>query len=653
MMKDADLQTFNNLVKVALIENRVGPFRSPAQVLKEEVGLFSSEIWRLSRSLRIGAAADEVDERTADAADHIWEELKHVRCAPLLDGERWKEAVNWALARGRSQYTSGKVFDRQQRVGLAYKRLKQQQFTLSLGAYGISFTEQTQREIFRKADALAFLIGGANVLLQLCAIMASRSKIHDGMWLLGDQVPNVMQSKTPSLPIAWLFALGARHLGRLGKARKPDQAWRTLIELATNMAACLDCERYNQFEGMDMHPTQFWRSMTDSLMWREFFTLPQVPSVVVGDILLALLSEVASLGSPETARYLEKFSREAKGLIRSGEAGRLGRIEKTEAKRLFPTLCDCALGKIGAVNASIDSIFSAGNRNHESCILFETSESHYIYLPSPLLGAAICEQAFTYVWRSLPAKASKIVGNTMERALAAACQGKAPILETTKKYKGIEGMNLEMDVGSRSGDVIVLIETKAKSLTAASRTAAGFSYISDYTKSYLAMIKQLMLHEKSIRNGANPLVTKDDKCDDFRPIKVAVSPLSYGQLSDKLFASSIVRGMFNSTLNVVPDRDTSENQKIIADFNDAMAEVRMLIGELAPKSEGLADLAPYLLDFFWLDLGQALYVIKRGKTMPDAFRPISRITFSTRDFWTEVATAERGGMTGDRWHASA
>ncbi len=388
-------------------------------------------------------------------------------------------------------------------------------------------------------------------------------------------------------------------------------------------------------------------------MWREFFTLPQVPSVVVSDILQALLSEVASLGSPESERFLEKFSREAKDLIRSGEPGKLGRIEKTTAKRLMPTLCDCALGKVGAVNSSIEGIFSAGHRNHEACILFDTSENYYLYLPSPLLGAAVCEQAFTYVWRSLPAKASKIVGNTMERALATACQGKSPILETAKKYKGIDGKNLEMDVGSRDGDVVVLIETKAKSLTAASRTVAGFSYISDYTKSYLAMVKQLMLHEKSIRNGVNPLVLTDENCGDFRPIKVAVSPLSYGQLSDKIFASSILRGMYNVTLNVLPDRDTSENQKVIADFNGAMAEVRMLIGELAPKREGLAELAPYLLDFFWLDLGQALYVIKRGKTMPDAFRPLSRITFSTRDFWTEVAAAERGGLTRESWHAAA
>jgi hypothetical protein len=653
MMKDSDLNTFIEIVKAALIENKFGPFLSPALVLREETGLFSSEIWRMSRSLRIGVAANEVDMRVADAADNIWEDLKHVKCVPLTDGKRWREAVDWALVQCRSQFASGTVFDRQQHVGQAYKRLKQQHFTLNMSAYGLSFTEQTQREIFRKADALASLIGGANVLLRLCAIMESHNKIHDGMWLLGDQVPNVAQSKTPSLPIAWIFALGARHLGRLGKARKPDQAWRTLIELATDMAACLDCERYNQFEGMEMHPTQFWRSMTDSLMWREFFTLPQVPSVVVNDILQALLSEVTSSGSPEVERFLKKFSREANNLIRSGEQGKLGRIEKKTAKRLMPTLCDCALGKVGAVNASIDGIFSAGSRNHEACILFDTPGNYYTYLPSPLLGAAVCEQAFTYVWRRLPEKASKIVGNTMERALAAACRGKAPILETAKKYKGVEGKNLEMDVGSRDGDVIVLIETKAKSLTAASRTAAGFSYISDYTKSYLAMVNQLMLHEKSIRSGDNPLVLKDEKSADFRPIKVAVSPLSYGQLSDKIFASSILRGMYNARLNVLKDRDTLENQKVVADFNAAMAEVRMLIGELAPKREGLAELAPYLLDFFWLDLWQALYVIKRGKSMPDAFRPLSRITFSTRDFWTEVAAAERGGLTQDCWYAAA
>ena len=399
-----------------------------------------------------------------------------------------------------------------------------------------------------------------------------------------------------------------------------------------------------------MHPAQFWRSMTDALFWREFFTLPQVPRVAVKQTLTVLCEVLTENGEIACEATLRGFVREACLLSERTQTDRLSKIPTAIAKQQMPNIYRLALGSREKVNQNVADIFSAGDRNYERFILFEHSKEELVYMPSPIANAAICERAFTFVWETIPAKnAAKIVGQTIERVLADACKVKAPTIEISRKYKGFDGKNLEMDVGIRDADKIVLIEAKSKALTARSRQSGGFSYIADYTKSYLAMIKQLMLHEKSIRSNLNPLVDATDDFATMRPLKIAVSPLSYGQLGDKVFASSIIRGLFNANLVAAPGQDPLENIKVVEAFNESLSEARSLIVDLAPKRNGFAELAPYLIDFFWVDLGQAVYVLHRANSVINAFQPLKHITFSTRDFWTEVATADRGGMTRESW----
>jgi hypothetical protein len=42
-----------------------------------------------------------------------------------------------------------------------------------------------------------------------------------------------------------------------------------------------------------------------------------------------------------------------------------------------------------------------------------------------------------------------------------------------------------------------------------------------------------------------------------------------------------------------------------------------------------------------------LYVLDRSLSVSDAFAPLYNISFSTRDFWTEVAAADRMGVSPD------
>lgn len=70
---------------------------------------------------------------------------------------------------------------------------------------------------------------------------------------------------------------------------------------------------------------------------------------------------------------------------------------------------------------------------------------------------------------------------------------------------------------------------------------------------------------------------------------------------------------------------------------------------LAPQRDGVAYLFPYLKGVHWLDVGQLLYALDRADTVRDALRPLKHMTFSSRDYWTEIAAADVSGLTKGKW----
>ena len=265
-----------------------------------------------------------------------------------------------------------------------------------------------------------------------------------------------------------------------------------------------------------------------------------------------------------------------------------------------------------------------------------------------MAAAAACETVFKLIWSKLEReRASNIVSKTFEKAISRACQDKAPLVVANRTYE-VGKQSFELDAATREDNKIVLIETKAKSLTSKARSGDMFAFFSDYADSFLAMVEQLARHERHFREGLLPLMQTSDNIADTRLLKVAVSPLSYGPLSDKVLAGSGLRALATATLHAKSEEDPAAI-KAAGKLNAAVRSTLAEIALSAPKRDGLIDLRAYLIDVFWLDLGQVLYVLGRSHTAWDAFAPLKNITYSTRDFWTEVAFADRGGLTKDRW----
>lgn len=649
MLEDDDLKAF-----LGAVERSHDPHVQPApprEVLAKEDGLFPPEVWQLARSLQIAAVLGDAPAPAALTARLILDEVRDVRCAPLKDQEAWARAIAWIRVQPMSMEAASPEpsggRERETIVGGACQRLRELGYKVNIGAYGARIAAASRRDIVRRAEALVSLLGGYETAAQVLRCLRDANLYHDGMWLFGEVGFNLYDTKRPMAPVGWLFSLALRQLGRPGRARKPEVAWKSLVSLATDFAAAHDCQRYSQFEDIDLHASQFHRVLASSILWREFFTLPQVPAKALLQILHALAAEITPNDEERLGFSIASLSKEIQQLVRWSSDDRMTIHPRANIEQALPLLKRLSGGAAESVNAGCNDPLIADQRKQDSTLLFACGADRAVTMPCALLAAAACVFVFSLIWSKLEGnRAAEIVGRTLERAIEEACEGKALTILTRQEYH-VGGRRYELDVATRDVNDIVLIETKGKSLTKESRSGDMFAFFRDYSDSFLAMLAQLVRHEIHLRKGQTPLTSAGEAGPELRPVKVAVSPLSYGPVSDKLLSNSILRSLVRARL-VLAAADPTK-QKFVEAFNKRVQGLISDMARVAPKKDGVPKLFPYLTDIFWLDLGQLLYILDRANTVWDAFQPLRYITFSSRDFWTELAHAERSGLTRGKW----
>ena len=270
-------------------------------------------------------------------------------------------------------------------------------------------------------------------------------------------------------------------------------------------------------------------------------------------------------------------------------------------------------------------------------------------LPPALTAAA----GFEAVVKLVQAKAGhtpaagNILGDVMEKAIAIACGG-----HTNCVYEGLvywDGKTrLEIDVAVRDGKQLVVFEAKAKRLTSKARTGDMIAFLSDYTRSFLALVRQLVRHDRNIKRGLTPLTLSGEELRALRITKVAVSRLGYGPASDHVLVGALFRSIIHGRLQSAAGN--AEHDDVLQTFNKKLDQITGDIAHVAAQEGGEAiDLFRYLTDLFWLDLGQLLYALDRGHSVVDGLSALRNLTFGTRDFWSEAAFADRQGLTKRHW----
>ena len=614
--------------------------------------LHRNELGRLVRSLKIACVAGDVPESPHLLLDAIVRDLENDRWCyrPLTDAEEWLDALRWAAAQPGAldcKYRLHQGRDREFVVGTACRELRRRGHEVAIDGNGPRIDGAARAAVARTVDALIAEVGGVEAMGRLCGIIRRNHRVHDGMWLLGNLIGKPHEPAVPWFPVGWLVSIALRHTKRARSADDSKCAWNAALRLASDFAASMDCQRYNQFDGLFLQAPDFFPMLSESLAWRELFTLPQVPASVLPVLRGAFAQIEWPKATADVAEKIGRFFDELERLHSSLRVDRLTAIARSAARSAFPLLWKHAKPPAAGVNTRYMDPFGPVPRDQDRYVFFDGRDQNVLVLPSPFAAAAACEAAFRLIWTEAGSAAGDIVGDTMEKCVAISC-GRHGASMWEKEFYRAGGKRLEIDVAVRDSREIVLFETKSKSLRAVSRTGDMMAFIDDFTKSFMALLRQLVRHDNNLRSGLTALTGDEDDLDGLRVSKVAVSPLTYGPASDHVLSSSLFHAIVEARFHAAdgnPDHD-----EILDRFNKAVGQTIGDIVQVAPLKSQQADLFAYLIDVFWLDLGQLLYALQRGRSVPDSLAALRNLTFSTRDFWTEAALADRRRLTEKHWH---
>ena len=655
MLQDDYLQRFVGLTQRSEGDKGTYDGRRPDSTLRTEGdvdGLHRNELRRLVRSLKIAHVAGDIPESPYLLLNAIVRDLKDDgwRYRALTDAEEWLDAIRWAGAQPDTlnpRFVLHQGQDRAFVVGTACSKLRRLGHEVKIGGNGPRIDSGARVAVARAVDALIAEVGGIEAIRRLCEIVCRNKRVHDGIWLLGNMVGNAHEPARPWVPVGWLVSLALRHTGRAPSADDPEDTWNAALELATLFAASMDCQSYNRFDGMFLLAPDFFPILGESLTWRELFTLPQIPASVLS-VLRAAFNEVEwPAPTAQVSDEVNRFLVESERLLAGLAVDRLVEMPRATARSEFPLLWRYASAPAAGVNTGHLDPFGSEPRDQERYVFFDGHEENVFVLPSPLASAAACEAVFRLIWAKGGSAADDIVGDTIEKCVALACGRHGSRMWEKEQYR-VGRTKLEIDIAVRDGAEIVLFETKAKSLRAVSRTGDMMAFFDDLTKSFIALVRQLVRHDRNLRLGLTALAGGDDDLDGLRVYKVAVSPLSYGPASDHVLSSALFRAVWNARFHATDGN--SKHEKILERFHEAVQLTIQDMVEVAPKKDNQADVFAYLINVFWLDLGQLLYALERGRSVPDSLAALRTLTFSTRDFWTEAALADRQSLTERYWH---
>ena len=583
--KGTELERFVQLVDAAETRLAVQPDGIPDVLLCQEPPSndlqFKEDIARLQSPLRIACVVSAIPERVLHIFAAICEGLtKDKKCyVSFSDQDAWISAIRWAIPRAdRSDAALVGISEhhRELHVGKACRRLSDRGYHIEIDTNGPLLGPGVQTAIPEHIGNQIARAGGATVLQWICSVVKDRNLLHDGLWLLGNQVGNYKVARPPEIPIGWLFAIAMRHIHRRGTANISTQESQDTLDLAIDYATTIDCQRYNQFDGMNLHAVDFVPVLEQSLKWRELFSLPQVPPLTLATLREAFAQVEWPAESDDLRFCVKKLLAESERLLTGSKDADVTSVTRGTARQRFRLLWRHSRAEPGTVNSEYLGPFEPKKRNHDRVVFFETKGVDVLILPRAMTTSAALNTIFELIWSYGLKGTNKFVGDVFEKAIFIACNAKSNSVYENVQYS-VGRANYEIDVAARDGNHVLLIEAKAKMLTSKSRTVDMIAFLKDYTDSYLRLLKQLAQHDRSLTEGLTPLTTDGEDTSDLRVTKVAVSPLSFGPSSDRSLASALLRSVANSRFESMTGNQN--DIAVVTDLNAAIEEIMQLVPE--------------------------------------------------------------------------
>ena len=512
MLQDSDLDTFLDLFRGLSTDPSTAPSQHPTEALRtDDVTdhlIQCGELTPLWNSLKVACASGDAPETAFYVFDRIVRSLDDKQpCADLTCTEAWKRAIRWACADVAASAPGVPLLhegERRTQVGRACQRLRERAYRIPIRTYGPDIATDTKNMIVDKICGLVSRTGGYAVAAQLCTHMKSQNRIHDGLWIFGSPVATSFEhTMRPALPVGWLFSLAIRYFHAPSSSPDPAADWTTLVQLATDFAACMDCQRYTHFDAIHLGAHDFIHVLSELLEWREVFSLPQTPAMTLTTLRQAFSSAQWPAASADHRRDVKRLLSEILRLLRVLDDADNTIISLSQAHRCYPLLWRYARAELGTANAGYREPLDAHRRNHDRFVLFEIGYERVVILPRPLTASAGCHVVFELIWKTLDAtRAADLVGDTLETCIGIGCRGRADRVFTRETYPTGKD-RLEIDVAAHSEGDFILFESKAKALTTKSRSGDFLTLLEDYTHSYLSLIRQSVSSQKELATGAD------------------------------------------------------------------------------------------------------------------------------------------------------
>jgi hypothetical protein len=576
--------------------------------------------------------------------------------APFSEEEAWNCAILAARRIKRLSnfdvYDTGQ-FSRATAVAGACLRLRERGHEIGITSFGPVLDQTVFTAICEEIDALVGRVGGRTVIDRILNYYRATKRVHHGSLLSGRRVDGAMRNtRLPSEPLHYMYNLAWKHFAAAPTSSDPEGDYKALADLARDLAAVLDTEAYNLYDGISLSLADLQGSIADKILYDELFAFQQWQPTVAPAVFSGWLRHMHSVGCAFPIGSVDEWTEFGTRLMTRAEVASLAFVSPFDlasatlpAARAAAFFEACRI-RVDALNEGYTTPLDTSRRNAPYFPIYEVSEGFYVLPPRAIVGRALFERVFALLRKARVKDLENLMGKALELLTVDAIASTNGRTTAEGKEYNREGQKKgesppEIDVANETDARLFLFECKSKALTNISRGGNALNALFDFAKAFFHPLIQANGHEIQLRSGGIEFLDGGGIDLAGRAVdRIAVSMTDHGSMQDRTF----LRAVFNSLWGVRLVAPDSALRAQVDEFNDKyLARIQQGIEKICELSGAPKDrfVRMYLQDCCWLSIDQLFYLCRRSPDLREALSPLRSMTFGTGDMMTELAAFDR------------
>ncbi|WP_143201927.1 hypothetical protein [Bradyrhizobium sp. NAS96.2] len=630
-------------------------------LVRDETGLLIEAAFAISSPVQIavllGRAPVDAYEVVRRICDSFGSDDRIRFIAPFSDEDAWNSLAVSAARRIKSLSTFDvygvEQFSRATAVADACRRLLAMGHAIGISSFGPHLEPESFKAICEEIDALVKRVSGRTVIDRILDCYRMSGRVHHGSLLSGRRVSGaILNARFPSEPLHFLYNLAWKHFSVVPTSRDPAGDHKRLTELARDLAAVLDTEAYNPYDGMSLSLANLHGSLADKILYDELFAFQQWQPTVAPTIFAGWLRHMQSVGCVFPVGSVDEWTEFGTLLMARAQIAGLAFVTPFDASsatlpaRRAAAFFEACRIPVEQLNQGYLTPHDTSQRNAPSYPIYQISEGLYVLPPRAIVGRALFERVFTLLREARVHDLKNLMGKALELlTVDAVALTNGRTTAESRKYKR-DGQKKgesppEIDVASETDARLYLFECKSKALTNAARGGNSLNALADFARALLRPLIQANGHEIQLRSGGIRFLDGGGIDLAGREIdRIAVSMTDHGSMQDRTFLRAFVSSLWGARL-------TAQDPTLRAqldEFNDKyLLRIQQGIDAICELSNGPKErfVRMYLHGCYWLSIDQLYYLCRRSSDLREALSPLRSITFGTGDMMAELAAYDR------------